>query len=57
MEDDVFFLMERQEQTYVAVMDMPYSRRKRFVDKKYTMEKEAQNRQNKRPRAVPRRRR
>ena len=48
--------MERQNQTYNSVMNMPYSRRRRFVDKKYTMEKEAQARQ-KQKRPVPRRRR
>jgi len=58
LEDEVFFLMERQGQNYSAMMELPYSRRKRFSDRKYTLEKTASNiqRQNT-SRRIPRRRR
>ena len=32
--------------TYNGIMSMPYSRRKRFVDKKYTELKTQENKQN-----------
>lgn len=49
--------MERQSQSYWDVMDMPYSRRKRFVDKKYTMDRSAANAKKSQPISRPRRRR
>lgn len=38
LESEVFFLMELQGGTYDSVMAMPYSRRKRFVEQKQTLE-------------------
>ncbi len=49
--------MERQGQSYIDIMDMPYSRRKRFVDKKYTMDRSASNANKNKSISRPRRRR
>lgn len=39
LEEEVFFLMEQQSQSYEAVMSMPYSRRRRFADRKESLER------------------
>lgn len=43
LESDVFFLIEAAEQDYKAMMQMPYSRRKRLVDRIYTKQKTMAN--------------
>lgn len=38
LESEIFFLVEMQGQSYDSVMDIPYSRRKRFVEQKQQLE-------------------
>jgi hypothetical protein len=38
MEQEVFFLLEMQGGTYSSVMEIPYSRRKRYVEQKSQLE-------------------
>ncbi len=38
LEGDVLFLMELMSESYVGVMCIPYSRRKRIVEKKHQIE-------------------
>ena len=60
LEDEVFFLMELQGETYDSAMRIPWSRRKRFVEKKSKIEankREAQKQANNRQRSLARRRR
>ena len=45
LEEEVYFLMETQSQSYEAVMDMPYSRRKRFAERKEISMRRQQNAQ------------
>ena len=47
LEEDLFFLAELQGIGYNDVMEMPWSRRKRLVDKKYEKEKSNANKGNK----------
>lgn len=43
MDSEVHFLMKKMSQTYHSVMDMPYSRRKRFVIMEMEDQKRAAN--------------
>lgn len=43
LESEVFFLMETMQQSYDAIMVMPYSRRARIVERKGTVEKTKAN--------------
>jgi hypothetical protein len=54
----MFYLMERQGQSYLTIMNMPYSRRKRFVEKKSSLDRSAMNvKKNQQSYSRPRRRR
>lgn len=43
LEAEVFFLMELQGGDYDSIMSLPWSRRKRFIEKKQEVEKKRAN--------------